>query len=72
MPFGIYMRVSRYLLMQFLVNAGFGILIGFGLYLIGVPYPVLWGVLAAILRICAVRRNAHCRGAADRSLVGSF
>jgi predicted PurR-regulated permease PerM len=44
-------RVSRYLLMQFLVNAGFGILFGFGLYLIGVPYPVLWGVLAAILRI---------------------
>jgi predicted PurR-regulated permease PerM len=42
-------RVSRYLLMQFLVNAGLGILFGFGLYLIGVPYPVLWGVLAAIL-----------------------
>jgi predicted PurR-regulated permease PerM len=44
-------RVSRYILMQFLVNAGFGALFGFGLYLIGVPYPVLWGALAAILRI---------------------
>lgn len=44
-------RVSRYILMQFLVNAGFGILFGFGLYLIGVPYAVLWGVLAGILRI---------------------
>jgi predicted PurR-regulated permease PerM len=44
-------RVSRYLLMQFLVNAGVGALFGFGLYLIGVPYPVLWGVVAAILRI---------------------
>jgi predicted PurR-regulated permease PerM len=44
-------RVSRYILMQFLVNAGFGALFGFGLYLIGVPYPVLWGVVAAILRI---------------------
>lgn len=44
-------RVSRYILMQFLVNAGFGSLFGFGLYLIGVPYPALWGVLAAILRI---------------------
>ncbi len=44
-------RVSRYLLMQFLVNAGFGALFGFGLYLIGVPYPVLWGVVAGILRI---------------------
>jgi predicted PurR-regulated permease PerM len=44
-------RVSRYILMQFLVNAGFGILFGLGLYLIGVPNPVLWGVLAGILRI---------------------
>jgi predicted PurR-regulated permease PerM len=44
-------RVSRYLLMQFLVNAGFGALFGFGLYLIGVPYPVLWGAVAGILRI---------------------
>ncbi len=44
-------RVSRYLLMQFLVNAGFGVLFGFGLYLIGVPNPALWGVLAGILRI---------------------
>jgi len=44
-------RVSRYLLMLFLVNAGFGLLFGFGLYLIGVPYAALWGALAAILRI---------------------
>ena len=43
-------RVSRYLLMQFLVNAGFGTLFGFGLYCIGVPNPALWGVLAGILR----------------------
>jgi|SRR5579863_518185 len=44
-------RVSRYLLMQFLVDAGFGTLFGIGLYFIGVPNPVLWGVLAGILRI---------------------
>ena len=44
-------RVSRYLMLQFLVNAGFGILIGTGLYLIGIPYAVLWGTVAAILRI---------------------
>jgi predicted PurR-regulated permease PerM len=44
-------RVSRYLLMQFLVNAGFGILFGFGLFLIGVPNPALWGAVAGILRI---------------------
>ena len=44
-------RVSRYLLMQFLVNAGFGSLFGLGLYFIGVPNPALWGVVAALLRI---------------------
>ena len=44
-------RVSRYLLMQFLVNAGFGTLFGLGLYWIGVPNPVLWGAVASILRI---------------------
>jgi predicted PurR-regulated permease PerM len=44
-------RVSRYLLMQFLVNAGFGTVFGFGLYFIGVPNPALWGVVAGILRI---------------------
>jgi predicted PurR-regulated permease PerM len=44
-------RVSRYILMQFLVNAGFAALFGFGLYWIGVPYPVLWGVIAGLLRI---------------------
>jgi len=44
-------RVSRYILMQFLVNAGFGTVFGLGLYSIGVPYPALWGVVAGILRI---------------------
>jgi len=44
-------RVSRYMLLQFLVNAGFGALFGLGLYLIGVPNPALWGALAGILRI---------------------
>ena len=43
-------RVSRYLLMQFLVNAGFGALFGLGLYCIGVPYALLWGVVGGILR----------------------
>ncbi|HLX42161.1 MAG TPA: AI-2E family transporter [Bryobacteraceae bacterium] len=44
-------RVSRYLVLQFLVNACFGALCGLGLYLIGVPYAILWGAVAAILRI---------------------
>jgi predicted PurR-regulated permease PerM len=44
-------RVSKYLLLQLLVNAVFGALCGLGLFLIGVPYAVLWGAVAAILRI---------------------
>jgi predicted PurR-regulated permease PerM len=44
-------RVSRYILMQFLVNATFGAVFGLCLFWIGVPYPLLWGVVAAILRI---------------------
>jgi predicted PurR-regulated permease PerM len=44
-------RVSRYLLLQLLVNAVFGVLYGTGLFLIGVPYAFLWGAVAAILRI---------------------
>jgi predicted PurR-regulated permease PerM len=43
-------RLSRYLLIQTALNAGFGLLIGAGLGLIGVPNPVLWGVLAMLLR----------------------
>ncbi len=44
-------RVSRYLMLQFLVNAAFGALCGLGLYLIGVPYAALWGAVAALFRI---------------------
>jgi len=44
-------RVSRYLLMQLLVNICFGILCGIGLYVIGIPYAALWGSVAGILRI---------------------
>jgi hypothetical protein len=44
-------RVSRYLLMQFLVNASFGTLFGLGLYWIGVPNPALWGMVVGIARI---------------------
>ena len=43
-------RVSRYLLMQFLVNIGYGIFIGMGLYFIGLPGALLWGVIVGILR----------------------
>ena len=43
-------RVSRYLSMLFLINATFGIAVGVGLYLIGVPNAILWGILATTLR----------------------
>jgi predicted PurR-regulated permease PerM len=43
-------RVSRYLLMQFIVNACYGIFIGLCLHFIGVPGALLWGVLVCILR----------------------
>ncbi len=43
-------RISRYLLMQSLINGSFGVAVGLGLFLIGVPYAVLWGFLAAALR----------------------
>jgi predicted PurR-regulated permease PerM len=42
--------IIRYLLMQSLVNTGFGIAVGIGLAVIGVPYALLFGVLAALLR----------------------
>lgn len=43
-------RVSRYLQVQLGVNTGFGILAGAGLAILGVPNPILWGVMAALLR----------------------
>ena len=43
-------RVSRQLLMQSLVNLVYGIAAGVGLYFLGVPYPLVWAVLAAVLR----------------------
>jgi predicted PurR-regulated permease PerM len=43
-------RVFRYLGMQFVVNALYGVPLGIGLYLIGIPNALLWGVLATLLR----------------------
>ena len=43
-------RISRYLAMITLVNAGYGLIVGLGLWTIGVPYAVLWGCLAAMTR----------------------
>ena len=43
-------RISRYLLVQSLINGSFGVAVGLGLFLIGIPYAVTWGCLAAALR----------------------
>jgi predicted PurR-regulated permease PerM len=43
-------RVGRYLLMQLVVNVTYAIPIGIGLWLIGIPNPILWGMLCGLLR----------------------
>ncbi len=43
-------RVSRYLAMQLVVNAIYGVSIGAGLFFIGIPNAPLWGLLATLLR----------------------
>jgi predicted PurR-regulated permease PerM len=43
-------RLSRYLLMQTSINAGFGIVIGTGLWLIGIPNAGLWGLIGMMFR----------------------
>ncbi len=43
-------RLSRYFVSQLGVNASFGLVIGIGLWLIGVPSAAVWGVLAGLLR----------------------
>ncbi len=42
-------EVSRYLLTIALINAGLGTAIGTVMFLLGLPNPVLWGVLAGVL-----------------------
>jgi predicted PurR-regulated permease PerM len=43
-------RIGKYLLLQFVVNTLFGIVIGTGLHLIGLPNALLWGVIAGVCR----------------------
>jgi len=43
-------RVSKQLLMQSLVNGIYGLVAGLGLYFLGVPYALVWGVLGGALR----------------------
>ena len=47
-------RVSRYLLMQLIINSSYGLVICAGLTLIGLPNALLWGAdgRAAICAVC--------------------
>jgi predicted PurR-regulated permease PerM len=43
-------RISKYLVMFAAVNSTFGLIVGLGLWAIGVKYALLWGFLAGFLR----------------------
>jgi predicted PurR-regulated permease PerM len=43
-------RVARYLGMQLMINTGYGLFIGVGLRVIGIPNALLWGLLAMVFR----------------------
>ena len=43
-------RLSRYFLVQLGINACFGLVVAIGLYFIGLPSPLLWGAIAALMR----------------------
>src|SRR6478609_8611575 len=43
-------RLSRLFLFQVGLNTAFGLVIGTGLWIIGVPNPALWGILSGVLR----------------------
>ena len=43
-------RLGTYFLAQLGMNAAFGVIVGVGLWFIGVPNPLLWGVFSALMR----------------------
>jgi predicted PurR-regulated permease PerM len=43
-------RISRFLIMQLVINSTYGLIWGLGLALIGIQHALLWGFLAAALR----------------------
>lgn len=47
--FDVEREVSRYLLTVALINGALGLVIGLGLWVLGMPTPLLWGVMAAML-----------------------
>ena len=53
-------RISKYLLMQLLVNVSYGVPLAIGLWIIGVPGALLWGAVAAVPAIRPLSRPADC------------
>ena len=43
-------RLSKYFLVQVLINSAYGVFIALMLWLIGIPSPIVWGVLATLMR----------------------
>lgn len=43
-------RLSRFFLFQLALNSVFGLTIGSALWIVGLPNPLLWGILAAVMR----------------------
>ncbi len=43
-------RLSRYFLIQLALNSGFATFIASGLWVAGLPNPLLWGILAGLMR----------------------
>lgn len=43
-------RLSRYFLSQVMINSAYGTLIAIALWLIGMPSPIAWGLLAMLMR----------------------
>jgi predicted PurR-regulated permease PerM len=43
-------NLGHYLLLQSGVNAGFGVFVAISLWAIGIPSPILWGAVTAVLR----------------------
>jgi len=41
-------RLSRLFLTQLILNGAFGVVIGIGLWLVGIPSAILWGILAQL------------------------
>jgi predicted PurR-regulated permease PerM len=44
-------RISRYLVIKFSITTFYGVATGLGLWAIGVPHPLLWGVFGGVIRL---------------------